>query len=101
MDEAAFDNAMMRNYNRARDELGINARGYLAMLNEYRGLETARRLINAAKPSDGYTDLWECGRLDLSVEALVLQPEWASLFAQEPELLQKARKRLAEFNYQG
>ena len=31
--------------------------------------------------SDGFTELWQRGRLDLPVEALVMQPKWASLFS--------------------
>ena len=101
MDEAAFDAAMMRIYVRARDEVGYNATRYLQMLHDHRGLETARILINAAQPSEGYTALWERSRLDLTVEALVSQTQWQSLFDQEPELLQRARNRLAEYGYQG
>jgi hypothetical protein len=36
-------------------------------------------------------------RLDLTVEALILAPEWHELFA-EPER-EIARKRLADYNY--
>jgi hypothetical protein len=101
MDEAAFDVAMMRIYVRARDEAGYNATRYLQMLHDHRGLETARILINAAQPSEGYAALWERGRLDLTVEALILQPQWQTLFAQELELLQRARDRLTKYGYQG
>jgi hypothetical protein len=101
MDELAFDAAMMRIYVRARDEVGYNATRYLQMLHDHRGMETARILVNATQPSEGYTALWERGRLDLTVEALVLQPEGQALFAQEPELLERARRRLAEYGYKG
>lgn len=37
-------------------------------------------------------------RLDLTVEALVLQPKWATLFSEHE--LQTARKRLAEYGYE-
>jgi hypothetical protein len=99
MDEHGFDEAMMNIYIRARDEAGYNAVRYLRMLHDHRGLETARILINAPKPSEGYTALWDRGRLDLTVENLVLQPECRELFAQEPELLERARRRLAEYGY--
>jgi hypothetical protein len=101
MDELAFDAAMMRIYVRARDEVGYNATRYLQMLHDHRGVETARILVNAVQPSEGYTALWERGRLDLTVEALVLQPEWQAFFAQEPGLLERARRRLADYGYSG
>jgi hypothetical protein len=73
--EARFDKAMLRIYRRAKTEVGYNATRYLQMLHNHRGLETARLLVLADQPSEGYTALWEQGRLDLTVEALVLQPE--------------------------
>ncbi len=47
--------------------------------------------------SDGYAALWERKRLDLTVEALILRPEWLELFSElEREI---ARQRLAEYGY--
>ena len=61
-------------------------------------LQTARQLINAPKPSDGYTRLWELMRLDLSVEALVHDnAEWHGLFTQDG--LQRCKKRLTDYGY--
>src|SRR5262245_8510112 len=97
--EVRFDRAMMEIYLRAKSEAGYNATRYLQMLYDLRGLETARTLVLADQPSEGYTALWERGRLDLTVEALVLQPEWQPLFAQEPELFNRARSRLADYGY--
>jgi hypothetical protein len=51
------------------------------MVNEHGGLETARILLNAREVSDGYTALWERGRLDLTVEAVMLEPKWEALFS--------------------
>ena len=50
------------------------------------------------KDATGFTTLWECGRIDISVEALVaFQPEFAPLFtAAEREF---ARNRLAQYGY--
>ena len=97
--EARFDGAMMRIYVRAKNEVGYNATRYLQMLHDHRGLDTARILILADQPFEGYTALWERGRLDLTDEALVLQPEWQPLLAQEPELLERARRRLTDYGY--
>lgn len=97
--EALFDDAMMQIYVRARNETGYNATRYLQMLNDNRGLDTARTLVLANNASEGYTALWERGRLDLTVEALVLQPQWQPLFADEPELLARARQRLTDYKY--
>lgn len=65
------------------------------MLHEHRGVETARRLIPSI--SDGYAELWRRGRLDLTVEALILREPWRRLFSQD-ELL-SAWMRLSESGY--
>lgn len=96
--EKRFDQAMRNIYQRAKDEAGYPANIFLDMLHRLRGRQTAKQLINAPKPSVGYTALWERGRLDLTVEALVIDnPEWQDLFTEEE--LRKARKRLSDYHY--
>ena len=65
---------------------------------EHGGLETARILINSPKVSDGYTTLWELGRLDITVEALIHDnAKYQELFTKEE--LKTVRKRLADYQY--
>jgi hypothetical protein len=68
------------------------------MTGELGALETARRLLSAPGVSDGFTTLWERHRLDLSVEAIILKPEFASLFAKSER--DAANRRLREFGYE-
>jgi len=96
--EAQFDVAMFRVYRRAKDEAGYNAAIFLQMLSDRGGVPTAKTLINAAKPSDGYTELYMRERLDLTVEAVVVEDEqWHALFTDEE--LKRARRRLREYRY--
>jgi hypothetical protein len=98
--ERDFDVAMLGIYTRAKVEANYTAKIYFDMLNRHRGLATAKALINATKPSDGYTALYERDRLDLTVEAMVLnEPRWHSLFL--PEEIEKAEKRLKQYGYKG
>ncbi|MEH2709852.1 hypothetical protein ABIF21_004159 [Bradyrhizobium elkanii] len=93
-----FDAAMFDIYRRAKTEAGYNATLFLRMLSDKGGVETARQLINSTKPSDGYTSLYERGRLDLTVEAMVVEnSEWHDLFV--PEEIAKARIRLQKYGY--
>ncbi len=93
-----FDAAMFSIYNRAKSEAGYNATIFLGMLNDRGGLSTAKHLINTPKPSDGYTHLYERGRLDLTVEAMVVEnTRWHELFTEEE--LEKARRRLKQYGY--
>ena len=96
--EKQFDEAMFTIYRRAKEEAGYPANIFLGMLNDRRGRSTAKYLINAPKESDGYTALYERGRLDLTVEAVVIEnKKWHELF--EEEELMKARKRLIAYGY--
>ncbi len=95
----AFDKAMFDIYRRADAEIGYRPTIFLNMLHERGGVSTARFLINAVKPSEGYTRLYEAGRLDLTVEAVVVEnPQWHELFTSD-EIL-RARRRLKDYRYE-
>jgi hypothetical protein len=50
--------------------------------------------------SEGYTALWERGRLDLTVEALIHDnPQWHPLVT--PEKLDICTERLTQYEYLG
>lgn len=93
-----FTEAMMDAYRRAKSEARYNAPKFLEMLHERLGYDTAMHLIHSSQPSIGFTHLWERKRLDLTVEALVLRPEWSAIFTETD--LKAARKRLEEYHYQ-
>jgi len=93
-----FDEAMHDIYRRALSEAKYPATRFLEMLYAHRGLETARILLHAPKVSDGYTTLWNRGRLDLTVEAVIHEnTRWHALFTDEE--LAICRKRLADCLY--
>jgi hypothetical protein len=89
--EYRFDQSMMSIYQRAKTEANYNAARYLQMLHDHRGLETAKILLHSATVSDGYTALWERGRLDLTVEALILEPLWNVFFSDDERKIASAR----------
>lgn len=97
-DAKAFGQAMHEVYVRARKEAGYNASRFLAMLEERGGLETARQLLYAEGVSDGFVQLWERRRLDLTVEFLILQPQWSGLFTDQERSI--ARRRLEEYGFE-
>jgi hypothetical protein len=95
---SAFDEAMLEIYRRALAEAHYNATRFLSMVSEHGGLETARILIHASTVSEGYAALWERKRLDLTVEAVIIDhPKWHPLFTEEE--LAKCRQRLLEYGY--
>jgi hypothetical protein len=96
--EDAFHRAMVNIYERAKRECRYSPNFFLRMVGERGGLSAARALLGARTVSDGFTRLWELGRLDLSVEALILQGEWRPLFSDDER--QIASQRLAQMGYQ-
>lgn len=84
-------------YRRALREADYRASRFLGMVVEHGGYETALTLIHAPAPSEGYTALWERRRLDLTVEAIILRPEWHNLFTDDDR--SAARKRLEQYAY--
>src|SRR4051812_48052511 len=96
--EQQFDKAMLGVYENAIRYCQYKATYFFQMLSERRGLATARYLITTDKPSEGFTKLWECGHLDLTVEAVALNPIYASLFTEDE--LGLAKDRLQQYGYE-
>ena len=95
--ERRFGEAMFSIYREAKG-IGYTPSIFFRMLHEKGAIETARQLINASQPPDGYTRLWELKRLDLSVEAVVHDnAEWHELFIEDE--LQRCEKRLSDYGY--
>ncbi len=92
-----FHRRMLEIYERAAKECDYRATYFLRMVQDNGGFETACKLLLAPKLSDGFTALWEKGRLDLSVEAVALQAPWRDLFTSEE--LAIAEKRLRDLEY--
>lgn len=71
--ETAFHEAMLEIYERARRECRYRPTRFLQMVLANGDLSTAQALLASGGVSEGFTTLWEKGRLDLSLEALVIQ----------------------------
>ena len=69
-----------------------HAKLFLRMVNDHGGKETADRLLASAKPSEGLAKLFLRGKAGLSVESLVLDDKWSSLFTTDQ--LSVAKRRL-------
>lgn len=82
---------------------GTFIRGYWASyflrgVRNHGGVPYAHRLLEAEGTTDGFARLTEEGRLDLTVEALVLRPEYKGLFPEHER--QIAASRLAHAGFQ-
>lgn len=96
--ESQFHEAMLSIYERAKTECGYNATRFLRMVNDHGGLQASRILLHEPSISEGFTALWERGRLDLSMEVMILKSHWNELFTEEERNI--AQRRLSDANYQ-
>ena len=96
--EQAFDDAMRGIYRAACSECRYTPTRFLQLVQKQGGVRAAKILLQPQQQhSEGLTKLWEFGRLDLSMEKLVLDCRWKPLFTDEE--LCTARKRLHELHY--
>ena len=95
--ESEFHDAMVAIYNSAKVDCRYNATRFLQMLSNKGAVQTARDLLSTDDVQYGFTELWECGRLDLTVEAHVLKPEFRGLFTEAE--LRRAYQRLEALGY--
>ena len=96
--EKDFEKAMWKLYYSTLNETGYDSKSFRRMLRKHSGRETAHRLIRTMKLSNGYANLYQQGRLDLTVEAVIHDnPRWHPLFSREE--LKKVQQRLRRFGY--
>lgn len=63
---------------------------------ENNAYEVVQRLVTK-EFSSGLEKLWEKGKLELSMEAIMIKPEYKSLFS--PEIIKTCEKKLKQFGY--
>ena len=95
--ESLLKEEFLKAVNICVNQYGYRPSYFLQMLNNYGPVETAIRLVTADQLHEGFTKLWELGRLDLTVEAIILRKPFNQLFTDE--ILQRARERLEELGY--
>ena len=95
--EQQFHQAMIAANETAKRECKYNATYFLRLVSNHGALEAAKRLLATDKPSEGFGTLYLHQRLDLSVEAYVIKPQFRELFT--PEAIAIATKRLQGYGY--
>ena len=94
--EDEFHQAMLDVYEQAA-KLGYRATRFLQLVRRRGGLEAAQQLLARPGISPGLTRLRELQRLDISMEAAVLKPQFTNLFSDNERLI--ARQRLESLGW--
>lgn len=90
--------AMIDLVRRAKRDANYPGGVFQSLVSQGNAVAAAKRLINAPRPGEGFQVLWRLGRLDLTVEALVVESSrWHPLFTAEE--LDRARGRLCQCGY--
>lgn len=92
----SFHKDMVNIYFRAKKECRYNAERFFQMVDKHGGFETAKELISKDEVSEGFTNLYLLGRLDLAMENLVINPKYSELFTVKEVGI--CRKRLEQVN---
>lgn len=95
--EEAFNGEMLAGADRLKREIGYNPIRFNQMVSDHGGPEAVRLLLKGRDASDGFTTLWEHGRLEMSCEAFVLLPWYEELFSDDERAI--ARRRLTEHHF--
>lgn len=88
---------LLRGAVREAEKLKYRPAQFKKMLDAYGGFDTVNRVLASGKPSDGFTKLWELGRLDLTCEAIIVETKWRGHF--DDSLLARAEKLLSDMRY--
>ena len=92
--DADFHEEMLSLYRRNGTAIGYWPHYFRRAVRNNGGLAVAKKLLAPKQTSTGFDRLVEARRVDLSVEAIVLEDRYSHLFA--PDELDEARERLAQ-----
>lgn len=95
--EKQFHKDMIGIYEKAKNDCGYIATRFIQMVAEKGGLNTAKELISKEEDTYGFERLYELKRLDLSVEALVLDDKYRNLFTDIEK--KKCKERLKKYGF--
>jgi len=93
---ARFEQEMIEKvYRAAGRETGYWAGYFLRSIKQHGGLSTARRLLEQPRMSKGLLKLADLNRLDLAMEALILEPTYRMLFTDGERAMASKRLEMA------
>lgn len=93
----SFHRTVVDAYNTARKECGYNASVFIQLIHEHGAFKVAKDFLVKNKATTGFEKLWEKQRLDLTIEASVLLPQYKVLFTAAER--RAAFERLKEYGY--
>ncbi len=81
--ETTFTQELIEKSTQAQKVCTCNLTRFLQMVEKNGGVKTVKNVLSKDQYADGFEALKACGRLDLSVEAVVTQSQYAELFTDD------------------
>ncbi len=78
-----FQAALLSVCQQAESEVGVKLTRLMQTIDKRGGVETAQEILRRGHYSDGFDALEKAGRLDLSLEAVVIQETFGHLFTDD------------------
>ncbi len=78
-------------------KIGYKPTLFMEMRSDYGTVDAIKKLIHSKEISSGFYTLWEHKRLDLSMENIIQEPMWKSLFSDDDRTA--ALKRLKQYEF--
>jgi hypothetical protein len=94
--ENDFHHSMLNIYRVMKDK-GYGGSRFKQLVDQYHGVQAAKRLLGKHEIQSGLMVLCTAGELDNSMEVLVLQDKYRELFTEEE--LREAHQRLEDLDY--
>lgn len=97
--EKKFDEELIRKYEMAQKECGLNPTRFLQTVAKFGGVKTAKEILRKGKLSDGFEKLQEAGRIELTMEATITDTKYGELFTDDE--VNSCYELLCEYGYYG
>ena len=81
--ETVLQNALLANMKRAETVLQADFSREIGLIEKNGALRFLQQLLRRKQESPGFPALAKCGKLELSAEAVVVRPEFSTLFTDD------------------
>lgn len=81
--EKQFEEELIKKCEEAQRECGYKPTRFLETVASFGGVKTAKEMIRKGRVSDGFDKLQQAGLIYLTMEAVVIKPEYEALFTDD------------------
>lgn len=95
--ENTFEKELIKNCEIAEKEYGCVQKRLLLNIEKFGGVRTVQEILRKGRVSDGFDKLQKANRLDLTMEAVIIDSKYNNLFTDEE--VNACHELLCEYGY--